>query len=52
CYPQKEAAQIALDAIRKTIKGGHYKGNIILCCFLKEDAAIYKELLAFPTWSL
>lgn len=49
-YPQKEAAKIALNAIRKTIKEGAYKGNVILCCFREEDAAIYKELLTYCTW--
>ena len=47
----KEAAQIALNAIRKTIKEGSHQGDVVLCCFLEEDAAIHKELLKFRTWS-
>ena len=51
-YLKKEAAQIALNAIRKTIKEGSHQGDVVLCCFLEEDAAIYKELLKFRAWSL
>ena len=51
-FPQKEAAQIALNTIRKTIKEGGYGGNVVLCCFQEEDAAIYKELLTYRTWNL
>ena len=50
-YLKKEAAQIALNAIRKTIKEGSHQGDVVLCCFLEEDAAIYKELLKFRAWS-
>ncbi|MDD6921142.1 MAG: O-acetyl-ADP-ribose deacetylase [Bacteroidales bacterium] len=51
-YPKKEAAQVALNAIRHTIKAGGYKGNIILCCFEEEDAAIYKALLKDRAWKI
>ena len=44
-YPHKEAAQIALNTICRHIESGGYKGSVILCCFLKEDADIYEELL-------
>ena len=50
-YPRKEAAQIALNAIRETIKEGGYRGDVVLCCFQEEDAAIYKALLTSRTWS-
>ena len=33
------------DAICRHIESGGYKGSVILCCFLKEDADIYEELL-------
>lgn len=46
-FPRKEAAKIALDTIFKHIENGKYKGDVILCCFLKEDAEIYEELLNF-----
>ncbi len=45
-YPREEAAQIALDTIFEHIEGGSYKGTVILCCFLEEDARIYEGLLA------
>ena len=51
-YPKKEAAKVALNAIRYTIKAGGYKGNIILCCFEEEDAAIYKALLKDRAWKI
>lgn len=44
-YPREEAAKIALDTIFRHIESGKYKGNVILCCFLEEDAQIYKRLL-------
>lgn len=51
-YPKKEAAEIALNAIRHTLQAGGYKGDIILCCFQEEDVAIYKELLKYDTWHI
>lgn len=44
-YPREEAAKIALDTIFRHIESGKYKGNVILCCFLEEDAQIYKRIL-------
>lgn len=44
-YPRESAAQIALDTIFRHIESGKYKGNVILCCYLKEDAEIYERLL-------
>ena len=44
-YPQQEAAKIALETIFKHIRSGAYKGDIIFCCFLPEDAQIYNQLL-------
>lgn len=44
-YPQDEAASIALSAIRKHLDSGQFQGEIILCCFLEQDADIYGRLL-------
>ncbi len=44
-YPREAAAKIALDTIFSHIKNGTYKGNVVLCCFMEEDAKIYRELL-------
>lgn len=44
-YPKEEAAQIALKTIFKHIESRKYKGDVILCCFLEEDAQIYTNLL-------
>lgn len=45
-YPHEEAAKIALNTIRKHTESGKYKGDVILCCFLQEDAKIYEKLLS------
>lgn len=45
-YPQREAAQIALNTIRHHLESGLYTGEVILCCFLQEDYDIYRELLS------
>ena len=45
-YPQREAAQIALNTIKHHLESGLYTGEVILCCFLQEDYNIYRELLA------
>lgn len=44
-YPHKEAAKIAIDKVLDHIKSGKFNGEVIFCCFLKEDAEIYKEIL-------
>ena len=44
-YPQEEAASIALSAIRKHTDSGQFQGEVILCCFLEQDADIYSRLL-------
>ncbi|MCM1169213.1 MAG: O-acetyl-ADP-ribose deacetylase [Bacteroides sp.] len=44
-YPQREAAQIALNTIRHHLESSLYMGEVIVCCFLEEDYDIYKELL-------
>ena len=45
-YPQREAAQIALNTIKHHLENGLYTGEVIICCFLQEDYNIYRELLA------
>lgn len=44
-YPHEQAAQIALKVIKEHITNKKYKGDIILCCYLEEDAKIYERLL-------
>ncbi len=44
-YPREAAAQIALDTISRHIESGKYKGNVVLCCYLEDDAGIYEKLL-------
>ena len=44
-FPKKLAAQTALDVICRYLKTDKYKGDVILCCFHKDDAEIYKSLL-------
>lgn len=44
-YPQRPAAQIALNTIKHHLESGLYTGEVIICCFLQEDFDIYRELL-------
>ena len=44
-YPREEAAKIALTTILQYIESGRYKGDVVICCFLEEDAEIYERLL-------
>ena len=44
-YPQEQAARIALSVILKHLDSGQFQGEIILCCFLEQDADIYGRLL-------
>lgn len=43
-YPKREAAIIAITAIRKW--QGTYPENVIFCCFSAADAELYRSLLA------
>ena len=45
-YPHREAADIALKTVLAHLHSGAYDGKVIFCCFLEEDALIYKELMA------
>ena len=39
-YPKSEAAQIAMKTIQEAFAGG-YDGEVIICCFVDEDATFY-----------
>ncbi|MDA8130657.1 MAG: macro domain-containing protein [Elusimicrobia bacterium] len=43
-YPRREAAGIAVAAVREFLKGG-YPLEVVFCCFLPEDLAVYEGLL-------
>lgn len=44
-FPKERAAEIAFDVISDYILNGKYKGYVLVCCFLEEDAEIYRRLL-------
>lgn len=44
-YPKREAAEIALKTIFSHLRSGAYKGDVLICCFTRQDAEIYEELL-------
>lgn len=44
-FPKERAAKIALNVICEYIRKGKYIGDITLCCYLQEDAEIYRRLL-------
>lgn len=44
-YPKREAADIALKAIFGHLRSGSYKGDVIICCFSRDDAATYEKAL-------
>lgn len=44
-FPKERAARIALDVIESYLREGCYAGEVILCCFLEEDAEICQRLL-------
>lgn len=43
-FPKEDAAIIALRVINEEIDRG-YDGKVILCCFSKEDASIYRYIM-------
>lgn len=45
CFPRERAARIALGVIESYLREGRYKGDVILCCFLEQDAEIYRGLM-------
>ncbi|UCD75287.1 MAG: macro domain-containing protein [Phycisphaerales bacterium] len=44
-YPLREAAGIALNVINKWLLSGRQPQRVICCCFRRQDAAIWRELL-------
>lgn len=44
-FPKQRAAQIAISVIKEYITKNKFKGDVTICCFLTEDAEIYKDLL-------
>ncbi len=44
-YPADNAAYVALDAVRGYQAKMNYTADIIFCCFLDEDEAIYMALI-------
>lgn len=45
-YPQQEACKIALAAVRTWLCQHDLPGSVIFCCYLKEDARLYRMHLA------
>ena len=41
-YPQQEACKIALAAVRAWLCQHELPGSVIFCCYLKEDARLYR----------
>lgn len=44
-YPKAKAAQIALDTICRHIERKEYNGDVIICCFKRDNADIYENIL-------
>ncbi len=44
-YPQREAARIAYETVKRLIRDGEYEGDVVFCCFQDEDAEIYGKLM-------
>jgi RNase III regulator ymdB len=44
-YPKEEAARIAVDTVRATLKECPHIERVIFCCFGEDDAARYRRLL-------
>ncbi|MCD8266809.1 MAG: O-acetyl-ADP-ribose deacetylase [Prevotellaceae bacterium] len=44
-YPKQEAARVALAAISRCLMEEKYKGSVILCCFSREDAKVYEDII-------
>lgn len=45
-YPGEKAAQVATRAVAEHLLGGSGLDEVLFCCFLPEDLAIYQGLLA------
>lgn len=44
-YPKEDAARIAVDTVRATLKKCPHMARVIFCCFSERDAALYRGLL-------
>jgi len=44
-YPKEDAARIAVDTVRATLKECPHMARVIFCCFSERDAALYRGLL-------
>ena len=44
-YPKEDAARIAIDTVRATLKECPHMARVIFCCFSERDAALYRRLL-------
>ena len=44
-YPAREAAKIAVQAVRETLPQCPQMGRVVFCCFSQQDAALYRRLL-------
>jgi O-acetyl-ADP-ribose deacetylase (regulator of RNase III) len=53
-YPKREAARIAVDAVRSALGDFPQLREVIFCCFAEEDLEIYQTLLgqALPRQAL
>ena len=44
-YPAREAAKIAVQAVRETLPQCPQMQRVVFCCFSQQDAALYRRLL-------
>ena len=44
-YPAREAAKIAVQAVRETLPQCPQMERVVFCCFSQQDAALYRRLL-------
>ncbi len=44
-YPKEEAARVALATISRCLREGKYKGSVIICCYSREDAKVYEDII-------
>jgi len=45
-YPPEQAANVAVEAVRKFIRSPSSLREVIFCCYLASDLALYQPLLA------
>ena len=48
-YPQEQAARVALDSVRETLRALNGPQEVVFCCFSAPQLALYRELLAQDT---